>query len=115
MIRFGSRVDVYLPAATLPLVGEGQTAIAGETVLAEFKAASRTRRFGRLSRAEQSAGNVNAARGAVARSRGAMIRLMAFLALRPGPAAEPRAGASGAIPVRMLVPNVVTLLRFAPG
>jgi len=37
MIRFGSRVDVYLPAGTLPLVAEGQTAIAGETVLAEIK------------------------------------------------------------------------------
>jgi len=37
MIRFGSRVDVYLPAATRPLVAEGQTAIAGETVLAEIK------------------------------------------------------------------------------
>jgi phosphatidylserine decarboxylase len=36
MIRFGSRADVYLPAGTLPLVGEGQTAIAGETVLAEL-------------------------------------------------------------------------------
>ena len=37
MIRFGSRVDVYLPAGTRPLVAEGQTAIAGETVLAEIK------------------------------------------------------------------------------
>ena len=32
MIRFGSRVDVYLPEGTRPLVAEGQTAIAGETV-----------------------------------------------------------------------------------
>jgi phosphatidylserine decarboxylase len=38
MIRFGSRVDVYLPAATVPLIGEGQSAIAGETVLADLKA-----------------------------------------------------------------------------
>jgi len=36
MIRFGSRVDVYLPAGTWPLVGEGQTTIAGETVLADL-------------------------------------------------------------------------------
>jgi phosphatidylserine decarboxylase len=36
MIRFGSRADVYLPVGTLSLVGEGQTAIAGETVLAEL-------------------------------------------------------------------------------
>jgi phosphatidylserine decarboxylase len=38
MIRFGSRVDVYLPAGTTPLVSEGQTSIAGETVLADFAA-----------------------------------------------------------------------------
>ncbi|MGH6979566.1 MAG: phosphatidylserine decarboxylase [Stellaceae bacterium] len=37
MIRFGSRVDVYLPVGTRPLVAEGQTAIAGETVIAELK------------------------------------------------------------------------------
>ena len=36
MIRFGSRADVYLPAGTVALVGEGQTAIAGETILAEL-------------------------------------------------------------------------------
>ena len=37
MIRFGSRVDVYLPAGARPLVAEGQTAIAGETVLADLR------------------------------------------------------------------------------
>lgn len=36
MIRFGSRLDVYLPVAATVLVGEGQTAIAGETVIARF-------------------------------------------------------------------------------
>jgi phosphatidylserine decarboxylase len=36
MIRFGSRVDVYLPDDVKLLVGQGQTAIAGETVLAEL-------------------------------------------------------------------------------
>src|SRR5690348_5819725 len=35
LIRFGSRVDVYLPAGTSPRVLLGQRAIAGETVLAE--------------------------------------------------------------------------------
>jgi len=40
MIRFGSRVDVYLPEGTPALVAEGQTAIAGETVLADLKAAT---------------------------------------------------------------------------
>jgi phosphatidylserine decarboxylase len=37
MIRFGSRVDVYLPEGARPLVAEGQTAVAGETVLADLK------------------------------------------------------------------------------
>jgi len=36
LIRFGSRVDVYLPAGTEFLVDAGQTMIAGETVLAEL-------------------------------------------------------------------------------
>ena len=36
LIRFGSRLDVYLPADTRPAVTLGQTAIAGETVIAEF-------------------------------------------------------------------------------
>jgi phosphatidylserine decarboxylase len=35
LIRFGSRVDVYLPAGTTPKVLLGQKVIAGETVLAE--------------------------------------------------------------------------------
>jgi phosphatidylserine decarboxylase len=41
LIRFGSRVDVYLPANADVLVVAGQTAIGGETVLAEPSAASR--------------------------------------------------------------------------
>ena len=36
MIRFGSRVDVYLPEGGRALVAEGQSAIAGETVLADL-------------------------------------------------------------------------------
>lgn len=36
LIRFGSRVDVYLPAGTEPKVLMGQRTIAGETVLAEL-------------------------------------------------------------------------------
>ncbi len=36
LIRFGSRVDVYLPEGAKPLVAEGQVAIAGETVLADL-------------------------------------------------------------------------------
>lgn len=38
MIRFGSRVDVYLPPGVEPLVTEGQLAIAGETVIADIGA-----------------------------------------------------------------------------
>lgn len=36
LIRFGSRLDVYLPASVHPNVSLGQIAIAGETVLANF-------------------------------------------------------------------------------
>jgi phosphatidylserine decarboxylase len=36
LIRFGSRVDVYLPAGAAVKVAVGQTAVAGETVLAEY-------------------------------------------------------------------------------
>ena len=38
LIRFGSSLDVFLPPGTQALVSEGQTAIAGETVLADFRA-----------------------------------------------------------------------------
>ena len=34
LIRFGSRVDVYLPAGTAPKVALGQRTVAGETILA---------------------------------------------------------------------------------
>jgi phosphatidylserine decarboxylase len=37
LIRFGSRLDVYLPEGTKALVSEGQTSIAGETILADFR------------------------------------------------------------------------------
>lgn len=36
IIRFGSRVDVYLPVSSNILVEEGQNTIAGETVLADL-------------------------------------------------------------------------------
>jgi phosphatidylserine decarboxylase len=45
LIRFGSRVDVYLPASAKPLVAEGQTALAGETVIADLSAPSRPLTF----------------------------------------------------------------------
>jgi len=37
LIRFGSRVDVYLPPGRTSLVAVGQTAVGGETVLADLK------------------------------------------------------------------------------
>ncbi|MCL4133052.1 UNVERIFIED_CONTAM: hypothetical protein GTU68_010712 [Idotea baltica] len=36
LIRFGSRVDVYLPDGVSPLVSVGQSMVAGETVLADL-------------------------------------------------------------------------------
>jgi len=41
LIRFGSRVDVYLPEGVKPLVGVGQKSLAGETILADAAAGSR--------------------------------------------------------------------------
>ncbi len=37
LIRFGSRLDVYLPQSTKPQVAMGQTMIAGESILANLK------------------------------------------------------------------------------
>jgi phosphatidylserine decarboxylase len=45
MIRFGSRVDVYLPVGTRPLVAEGQIATAGETVFADLTGGDAGRDF----------------------------------------------------------------------
>jgi phosphatidylserine decarboxylase len=45
LIRFGSRLDVYLPEGTQSLVAEGQTAIAGETILADFRLSDAGRTF----------------------------------------------------------------------
>jgi phosphatidylserine decarboxylase len=45
MIRFGSRVDVYLPEGVRALVAEGQTAVAGETVIADLRAGDPQRSF----------------------------------------------------------------------
>jgi len=42
LIRFGSRVDVYIPNDAAPRVAVGQTAVAGETVIAEFSAGAIT-------------------------------------------------------------------------
>ena len=46
LIRFGSRLDIYLPDGVAPLVAVGQTAIAGETILADLNADSSVPRSG---------------------------------------------------------------------
>ncbi len=43
LIRFGSRVDVYLPPDKVPLVAVGQRAVGGETVLADLRSSERER------------------------------------------------------------------------
>lgn len=47
LIRFGSRVDVYLPEGTASLVAVGQRAVGGETLLAELGSAA-PQRFGEV-------------------------------------------------------------------
>ena len=44
LIRFGSRVDVYLPEGVAPQVIVGQTTVAGETVIADLAATEPPRR-----------------------------------------------------------------------
>ncbi len=43
MIRFGSRVDVYLPEGVEPMVALGQTTKAAETVLADLNSTEAAR------------------------------------------------------------------------
>jgi phosphatidylserine decarboxylase len=45
MIRFGSRLDVYLPEGVTPQVAVGQTSLAGETVLADLRVPDNGRAF----------------------------------------------------------------------
>jgi phosphatidylserine decarboxylase len=45
MIRFGSRLDVYLPEGVKPLVAEGQISIAGETVVADLRLPENARTY----------------------------------------------------------------------
>jgi phosphatidylserine decarboxylase len=47
IIRFGSRVDVYLPDGVQPLVAVGQTTVAGETVIADLDSEEPARLGGR--------------------------------------------------------------------
>ena len=45
MIRFGSRVDLYLPEGVRPLAAEGQTTVAGETVIADLRGGEQGRSY----------------------------------------------------------------------
>jgi phosphatidylserine decarboxylase len=44
LIRFGSRVDVYLPQGAAPLVAVGQRMVGGETVIADLVSSEPARR-----------------------------------------------------------------------
>ena len=48
LIRFGSRVDIYLPPGCNPLVAVGQRAVAGETVFADLKSGEAQREARRV-------------------------------------------------------------------
>lgn len=48
LIRFGSRVDIYLPPGTNPLVAVGQRAVAAETVFADLKSSEAQREARRV-------------------------------------------------------------------
>jgi phosphatidylserine decarboxylase len=48
LIRFGSRVDIYLPPSVSVLAGEGQRTVAGETVLADLDSQEPSRIFRRI-------------------------------------------------------------------
>lgn len=43
LIRFGSRLDVYLPAGTHPLVVLGQVCVSGETIIADLESKEESR------------------------------------------------------------------------
>lgn len=45
LIRFGSRVDVYMPRGARPLVSLGTKTVAGETILADFSTDATVRMF----------------------------------------------------------------------
>jgi phosphatidylserine decarboxylase len=56
LIRFGSRVDVYLPSSACVFVAAGQTAIGGETVLAELANNEEMRQSGAVVQSESMKG-----------------------------------------------------------
>ena len=121
MIRFGSRVDVYLPEGARPLVAEGQTAIAGETIIADLRAAdARTRIPRRLTQSRLHRSNcinervrVDGRRAVAAGHDGLYSRAWSFRRSSPTAAAQRRRFRP--IPVRTLLPNLITLLALCAG
>ena len=118
MIRFGSRVDVYLPEGAPALVAEGQTAIAGETVLADFRLAEPAA----LSASVNASFNVRVGGGrcVARRAHGKPAPQTAILRpwqSRQSPFGDPRLPPRQfrRIPVRMLAPNLITLLALCAG
>ncbi len=109
MIRFGSRVDVYLPEGTRALAAEGQTAIAGETVLADLKASEADGRFAWPERPV----NENGHAAWQARPEPAILPANGHATSRSRRARG--GGASAAFPVRTLAPNLITLLALCAG
>ncbi len=93
LIRFGSRVDVYLPSDATVRVAVGQTAIAGETVLADYGTERANPWYGSHKPMEtpfppfEPNGRVDASRG-------------------------PKLSQ---IPLRIVVPNVITVLAICAG
>ena len=114
MIRFGSRVDVYLPEGVRPLVAEGQTAMAGETVIADLRAGvPRAHVPGRLSHC---ATMVNAVRRHGGGRKSALYcQSWPFTPFEPDPSARAKRRRFRPIPVRTLVPNLITLLALCAG
>ena len=96
LIRFGSRVDVYLPAGGDVLVAAGQTAIGGETALAELGAECSRRR-------------------ALGWRRGFRSMFPPFDPERDDRKPRARVFSRGQVPTRVLIPNIFTLLGLCAG
>ena len=114
LIRFGSRLDVYLPEGTKALVSEGQTAVAGETILADFRLGDGGRTLPRRLTICSSR-NLAAAPAAMAEPAAACYIDGPCRCPSIPNIPEMRRRRFRPIPVRMLVPNVITLLAICAG
>ena len=119
MIRFGSRVDVYLPEGTRPLVAEGQT-VAGRR--------NRDRRSGRARTRAAASGSADASQaigltpGSVRRNVAGTVKTRYIDRMRSPfdperieARREARRQRFRAIPVRTLLPNMITLMALCAG